>query len=82
MKATGKVTPARVAPNEPTIDTTLIIRLNAGKMAYRNKAKACVAGMNKMVTPWMTQRLFSGMFCIHPKNTALPRILMPMKMPV
>ena len=32
MKATGKVTPARVAPNEPTIDTTLIIRLNAGKM--------------------------------------------------
>ncbi len=35
MCGTGNVTPERVAPNEPTIDTTLIMILNAGNREKR-----------------------------------------------
>ena len=41
MCGTGNVTPERVAPNEPTIDTTLIMILNAGNREKRNTANAC-----------------------------------------
>ena len=46
MCGTGNVTPERVAPNEPTIDTTLIMILNAGNREKRNTANAYVESTN------------------------------------
>lgn len=38
MESTGKVTPHKVAPSEPTIDTTLITIAIAGNNENRNTA--------------------------------------------
>ena len=46
MESTGKVTPHKVAPSEPTIDTTLITIAIAGNNENRNTANACVATTN------------------------------------
>ena len=48
MESTGKVTPHKVAPSEPTIDTTLITIAIAGNNENRNTANACVATTNKI----------------------------------
>ena len=47
MAAAGKVTPDKVAPSEPTIDTILIIILIAGNRENRKTANACVAITNR-----------------------------------
>ena len=74
MKATGNVTPDKVAPNEAIIDTTLIIRLNTGKREERLNANAWVAQMNSMVMPFIVQRLHGKGICIQLKNTTLASI--------
>ena len=48
MDGAGKVTPDKVAPNDPTIDTILIMILIAGKMEKRNTANACEAITNRI----------------------------------
>jgi hypothetical protein len=49
MNGAGKVTPDSVAPNEPTIDTILIIMLMAGNRENRKTPKACVAIMKRII---------------------------------
>ena len=48
MDGAGKVTPDKVAPNDPTIDTILIMILIAGKRENRKTASACVAITNRI----------------------------------
>ena len=43
---TGKVTPDKVAPKEPTMETILMIREIAGNSENRNNPNACVATPN------------------------------------
>lgn len=55
MESTGKVTPHKVAPSEPTIDTTLITIAIAGNNENRNTANACVATTNKIAVKSMAR---------------------------
>ena len=56
MESTGKVTPHKVAPSEPTIDTTLITIAIAGNNENRNTANACVATTNKIAVKFNGQK--------------------------
>ena len=56
MEGAGNVTPERVAPNEPTIETTLIIKLSAGNKENRNTANACEAITNKIAVRFNGQK--------------------------
>ena len=47
MAGAGNVTPDKVAPSEPTIDTILIMMLIAGKGEKRNTARAWDAITNR-----------------------------------
>ena len=68
---TGKVTPDSVAPNEPIIETTLIIRPRTGNNENKNKAKDWVAKTNRHNRIFSIQRLQGRGILIHPKNTQL-----------
>ena len=65
MESTGKVTPHKVAPSEPTIDTTLITIAIAGNNENRNTANACVATTNKIAVKFNGIRV--------PSFVSLPR---------
>ena len=54
---TGKVTPDKVAPNEPTIDTMLIMSATAGKREKMKSANACVAMTKRTVIAFINSQL-------------------------
>ena len=54
---TGKVTPDKVAPREPTIETTLITNDIAGNSENKNSPKACVAMMKSTVMIFISHQL-------------------------
>jgi hypothetical protein len=54
---TGKVTPDKVAPKEPTMETILMMREIAGNSENRNNPKACVATTKSAVSIFINNQL-------------------------
>ena len=66
MAGAGNVTPDKVAPSEPTIDTTLITIAIAGNNENRNTANACVATTNKIAVKFNGQKPQAKGICMTP----------------